>query len=149
MWQVSYRRRLRSLLLCLSDLFQALINSLICWLCTGALGLILFQILSNAQACVKLQKYFCCATQTSVLSSLLSALSSWRKLSIQILMLSSKCSGRSWKVNTDIWSSQSTSFPQLHMQIIIWKSESFFSTLGFILSSFNCIYLINEMCTQQ
>ena len=39
-WQ---RRRPWSLL-CLCDVFQALINSL-CWLCTGALRLVLFQIL--------------------------------------------------------------------------------------------------------
>ena len=36
-------RRLRSLL-CLCDFFQSLINSLVCWFCTGALGLILFHI---------------------------------------------------------------------------------------------------------
>ena len=33
----------RSLLLCLCDVFRALINSLVCWFCTSALGLILFQ----------------------------------------------------------------------------------------------------------
>ena len=37
---------LRSLLLCLCDDFQALINSLVCWLCRGALGLFLFQTVS-------------------------------------------------------------------------------------------------------
>ena len=40
----SYCRRLRSLLLCLCDVFRMLINSLICWFCTSALGLVLFQI---------------------------------------------------------------------------------------------------------
>ena len=39
----SYRRRLRSFL-CLCDVFRALINSLVCWFCTGALGLVLFPI---------------------------------------------------------------------------------------------------------
>ena len=37
----SYRRRLGSLLMCLCDVFRALINSLVCWFCTGAPGLIL------------------------------------------------------------------------------------------------------------
>ena len=41
----SYHRRLRSLLLRLCDVFQALINSFVCWFCRGALGLILFQIM--------------------------------------------------------------------------------------------------------
>ena len=36
----SYRRRLRSLS------SQVLINSLVCWFCTRALGLVLFQIFS-------------------------------------------------------------------------------------------------------
>ena len=40
----SYRRRLRSLLLFLSYVFRALINSLLCWFCTSAVGLVLFQI---------------------------------------------------------------------------------------------------------
>ena len=40
----SYRRRLRSSLLYLSYVFQALINSLVCWFCTSALGL-LFEII--------------------------------------------------------------------------------------------------------
>ena len=35
-----YHRWLRSLLLCLCDIFQGLINSLVWWFCTGALGLI-------------------------------------------------------------------------------------------------------------
>ena len=39
----SYRRRLRSLLLCLCYVFRALINFLVCWFCTSALGLVLFQ----------------------------------------------------------------------------------------------------------
>ena len=39
-----YHRWLRSLLLCLCDVFQGLINSLVWWFCTGALGLILFKI---------------------------------------------------------------------------------------------------------
>ena len=40
----SYRRRFGSLLLYLCYVFRALINSLACWLCTSALGLVLFQI---------------------------------------------------------------------------------------------------------
>ena len=40
----SYRRRLRSLLLYLCDVFRALINSLVCWFCASALGIVLFQI---------------------------------------------------------------------------------------------------------
>ena len=40
----SYHRQLRSLLLCLCDVSRALINSLACWFCTCALGLVLFQI---------------------------------------------------------------------------------------------------------
>ena len=40
----SNSRRLRSLLLYLCDVFRALIHSLVCWLCTSALGLVLFQI---------------------------------------------------------------------------------------------------------
>ena len=43
----SSRRRIRSLLLCLCDVFQALINSLVCWFCTSALGLVLFQTCDN------------------------------------------------------------------------------------------------------
>ena len=39
----SYRRRLGSLL-CLCDVFRALIKSLVCWSSTSALGLVLFQI---------------------------------------------------------------------------------------------------------
>ena len=44
----SYRRRLRSLLLYLRYVFWALINSSLCWFCTRALGLILFQIFFTA-----------------------------------------------------------------------------------------------------
>ena len=40
----SYRRRLGSLLLCVCDVFRALINSSVCVFCTSALGLVLFQI---------------------------------------------------------------------------------------------------------
>ena len=40
----SYSRRLRSFLLCLCDVFRALINSLLCSFCTRALGLVPFQI---------------------------------------------------------------------------------------------------------
>ena len=40
----SYRRRFRSLLLYYCDVFRVLINSLVCWFCTSALGLVLFQI---------------------------------------------------------------------------------------------------------
>ena len=42
----SYCRQLRSFLLCLYDIFWALINSLVCWFCMSALGLILLQILT-------------------------------------------------------------------------------------------------------
>ena len=41
----TYRMRLRSLLLCLCDVFRALINSLVCRFCTSArLGRVMFQI---------------------------------------------------------------------------------------------------------
>ena len=40
----SYRGSLKSLLLCLCDVFPALINSLVCSFCTSALGLVMFQI---------------------------------------------------------------------------------------------------------
>ena len=39
----SYRRRLRSLILCLCDVFRGPVNSLVCWFCSSALGLVLFQ----------------------------------------------------------------------------------------------------------
>ena len=42
--RVTIYKRLRSLLLCLCDVFRALINSLVCWFCTSALGLVLLQI---------------------------------------------------------------------------------------------------------
>ena len=42
--QVSYRRRLRYLLLYLCYVVGALINSLVCLFCTSAVGHILFQI---------------------------------------------------------------------------------------------------------
>ena len=42
----SYIRRLRSLLLYLCYVFRALINSLVCWFCTSALSLVLFQFCS-------------------------------------------------------------------------------------------------------
>ena len=41
--QASYRRQLRSMLLYLCYVFPALINSLVCWFCKRALGLVLFQ----------------------------------------------------------------------------------------------------------
>ena len=44
----TYRRRLRTLLLYLCYVFGALITSLVCWLCTSALGLVLFQISVSA-----------------------------------------------------------------------------------------------------
>ncbi len=40
----SYCKPFSSLLLCLCDVFRAQINSLVCWVCTCALGLVLFQI---------------------------------------------------------------------------------------------------------
>ena len=40
----SYRRRLRSLLSYLCHVIRALINSLVSWFCTSAVGLVLFQI---------------------------------------------------------------------------------------------------------
>ena len=43
----SYRRRLRSLLLCLCDVFRTLINSLVCWFYTNALSLVLLQNISK------------------------------------------------------------------------------------------------------
>ena len=45
----SYRRRLRSLSLCLCYVFRALITSLECWFYTSALGLVLCQILNKAE----------------------------------------------------------------------------------------------------
>ena len=42
--QESHPRWLRSLLLCLCDVFPALIISLVCWFCTSALNLVLVQI---------------------------------------------------------------------------------------------------------
>ena len=39
-----YRRRLGSFFLYLCCVFRALINSLVCWFCTSALGFVLFQI---------------------------------------------------------------------------------------------------------
>ena len=41
----SYWRQLRSLL-CLGDVFQVLINSLVCWFCTATLSLLLFHIVT-------------------------------------------------------------------------------------------------------
>ena len=43
----SYRRRLGSLVVCLCDVFRALINSLGFWFCTCALGLVLFEIVNK------------------------------------------------------------------------------------------------------
>ena len=45
----TYRKRLRSLLLCLCDVFRTLINSLVCWFCLSALGLVLVQIVMKKQ----------------------------------------------------------------------------------------------------
>ena len=42
----SCSRRRGSLLLCLCDIIRALITSLVCWFCTGALGLVLLHIVS-------------------------------------------------------------------------------------------------------
>ena len=42
--------QVRVLLMCLSDIFWVLINSLVCWFCTSALGRILFQILQSSSA---------------------------------------------------------------------------------------------------
>ena len=42
--QTQRQQRLGFLLLCSCDVFRALINSLVCWFCTSALGLVLFQI---------------------------------------------------------------------------------------------------------
>ena len=47
----SYRRRLRSLVLCY--MFRALTNSLVCWFWTSALGLVLALINNNHNACVR------------------------------------------------------------------------------------------------
>ena len=41
------RRRLRSLFLCLCDVFRALVNSLVGWFCAGAVGLVLLQSLAS------------------------------------------------------------------------------------------------------
>ena len=53
----SYRRRLGSLL-CLCDVVQALINSLVCWFCTCALGLVLFPIFNTQASCSYLDRCF-------------------------------------------------------------------------------------------
>ena len=45
----SYRRQFRSLLLYLCYVFRVPINSLVCWFCMSALGLVLFQICSFSQ----------------------------------------------------------------------------------------------------
>ena len=45
----SYRRWLRSLSLDLWSIFWALINSLVCWFCSSALGHVLFQICGQAR----------------------------------------------------------------------------------------------------
>ena len=47
----SYRRRFKSLLLCLCYVFRALITSLVCWLRTSALGLVLFRIVNQTCVC--------------------------------------------------------------------------------------------------
>ena len=50
-WYINSRftsyKQLRYLFLCLYDVFQALINSLVRWFCMSTLGLILFQILGS------------------------------------------------------------------------------------------------------
>ena len=48
----SYRRRLRSLLLSLSYVFQVLINFLVCGFCTSTPCLILFQIKPEFFSCL-------------------------------------------------------------------------------------------------
>ena len=53
----SYCKPFRPLLLCLCDVFRAQINSLVCWDCTCAVGLVLFQIL------VQVEKFVSAATE--------------------------------------------------------------------------------------
>ena len=53
----SYRRRLGSLLLCLCDVFRALITSLVCSFCTSALGLVLFQIYADRRSTVMQERH--------------------------------------------------------------------------------------------
>ena len=70
----SYRRWLRSLLLCLCDVFRALMNSLVCWFYTDALGLVLFQIIAQKippsmievvlVVTIMTDKLLCCQTST-------------------------------------------------------------------------------------
>ena len=47
--------QLGSLLLCLCDVFWALINSLVHWFCTGTQGLVLFQIAKWSQVLLRMQ----------------------------------------------------------------------------------------------
>ena len=53
----SCRRRLSSLLLCLCDVFRALMNSLVSRFFTSALRLVLFQIIMNLSQAVYLWVY--------------------------------------------------------------------------------------------
>ena len=52
-----YRRRLKSLLLYMCYVFRALIIYLVCWFCTSALGLILFEIFDRTKCLFRYQ--FC------------------------------------------------------------------------------------------
>ena len=72
----SYRRRLRSLLY-LRYVFRALINSLVSWFCTSALGLVLFQIF--VQSCFVVV-VFCgrYLTQRTIM-----ILNCWTKLTVE------------------------------------------------------------------
>ena len=56
----------RSLLMCLCDAFRALINSLVYWLCTSALGLVLFQICDLWLRDVGIVLYVCLLVTMSV-----------------------------------------------------------------------------------
>ena len=54
-----YLRHLRSLLLCLCNVFRVLINSLVCWFCMSALGLLLFQIFLQTRLEIKWKTAVC------------------------------------------------------------------------------------------
>ena len=45
------------------DIFQGLINSLVCWFCTGTLGLVLFETVSVMQFVCFHEKHICCGTE--------------------------------------------------------------------------------------
>ena len=61
--QVSYHRQLRSLFLYLCYVIRVLVNSLVCWFCISALGLILFQICVCLQVWAQAWSNDCCCDE--------------------------------------------------------------------------------------